>query len=159
VVRRGSLSSVGRRRPGDLVQSGSGLVRDWCGIEGLRRRFSWDLAKSADHRAGEKADGGDCVKKMREHHAAREMKAGPSEPSCRGRLQTAISCFGPMAEVVNVMVKRRGMTASCRNQGDERKRTSDEASKTVVDIKTGVFTLLREEHGRNLPTVHAVSGV
>jgi hypothetical protein len=64
-----------------------------------------------------------------------------------------------MAEVVNVMVKRRGMTTSCRNQGDERKRTSDEASKTVVDIKTGVFTLLREEHGRNLPTVHAVSGV
>jgi hypothetical protein len=37
---------------------------------------------------------GACVKKMRERHAAREMKVGPSEPSCRGRLQTAISCFG-----------------------------------------------------------------
>jgi len=31
----------------------------------------------------------------------------PSEPPpCRGRLQTAISCYGPMAAVVNVMVKR-----------------------------------------------------
>src|SRR6267142_6284739 len=35
-----------------------------------------------------------CVKKVRERHAVREMKADPSEPSCRGRLQTAMSCFG-----------------------------------------------------------------
>jgi hypothetical protein len=35
------------------------------------------------------------------------MKVGPSKPSCRRRLQTAISCFGPKAAVVNVMVKRR----------------------------------------------------
>ena len=50
---------------------------------------------------------GGCVKKARNRHAIREMKVDPSEPSCRGRLQTAISCFGPMAAVVNVMVKRR----------------------------------------------------
>ena len=37
---------------------------------------------------------GSCVKKTRERHAVREMKEDPSEPSCRGRLQTAISCFG-----------------------------------------------------------------
>jgi hypothetical protein len=37
---------------------------------------------------------GRCVKKTRERHAVREMKEDPSEPSCRGRLQTAISCFG-----------------------------------------------------------------
>jgi hypothetical protein len=49
-----------------------------------------------------------CVKKMRECHAVREMKEGPSESPCRRRLQTAMSCFGPMAAVVNVMVKRRG---------------------------------------------------
>jgi hypothetical protein len=24
---------------------------------------------------------------------SRKMKVGPSEPSCRGRLQTAVSCF------------------------------------------------------------------
>ena len=35
-----------------------------------------------------------CVKKVRERHAVREMKEDPSEPSCRGRLQTAMSCFG-----------------------------------------------------------------
>jgi hypothetical protein len=37
------------------------------------------------------------------------MKVGPSEPPCRRRLQTAISCFGPKTAVVNVMVKRRGV--------------------------------------------------
>jgi hypothetical protein len=35
------------------------------------------------------------------------MKVGPSEPPCRRRLQTALSCFGPKTAVVNVMVKRR----------------------------------------------------
>jgi hypothetical protein len=48
-----------------------------------------------------------CVKKTRERHAVREMKEDPSEPSCRGRLQTAMSCSGRKATVVNVMVKRR----------------------------------------------------
>src|SRR3984957_7786937 len=37
---------------------------------------------------------GRCVMKTRERHAVRKMKEGPSEPSCRGRFQTAISCFG-----------------------------------------------------------------
>ena len=36
----------------------------------------------------------DCVKKTRKRHAVRKMKEGPSKPSCRGGLQTAISCFG-----------------------------------------------------------------
>jgi hypothetical protein len=35
-----------------------------------------------------------CAKKMRKHRAVPEMKVDPSEPFCRGRLQTAISCFG-----------------------------------------------------------------
>jgi hypothetical protein len=35
-----------------------------------------------------------CVKKTRKRHAVREMKEGPSEPSCRRGLQTAVSCFG-----------------------------------------------------------------
>ena len=50
---------------------------------------------------------GGCVKKTRKRHAVRKMKVDPSEPSCRGRLQTAMSCFGLNAAVVNVMVKRR----------------------------------------------------
>ena len=48
-----------------------------------------------------------CVKKTSNRHAVGEMKVGPSEPPCRRRLQTAISCFGPKAVVVNVMGKRR----------------------------------------------------
>ena len=50
---------------------------------------------------------GGCVKKARKRHAVRKMKVDPSEPSCRGRLQTVMSCCGPMAVVVNVMIKRR----------------------------------------------------
>ena len=52
---------------------------------------------------------GSCVKKTCERHAVRKMKEDPSEPSCRGRLQTAMSCFGSTAAVVNVMVKRRDL--------------------------------------------------
>src|ERR1019366_471280 len=37
---------------------------------------------------------GHCVMKARKRHAVREMKVGPSEPPCRGRLQTAGSCYG-----------------------------------------------------------------
>jgi hypothetical protein len=37
--------------------------------------------------------GAGCVKKRRKRHAVRKMKVGPSEPPCRGRLQTAVSCF------------------------------------------------------------------
>jgi len=62
-----------------------------------------------------------CVKKTRKRHAVRKMKVGPSESPCRRRLQTAMSCFVRKGAVVNVMVKRRGLTASSGVQGDERK--------------------------------------
>jgi hypothetical protein len=45
---------------------------------------------------------------VRQRRAVREMKEGPSESPCRRGLQTAMSCFGLRAAVVNVMVKRRG---------------------------------------------------
>ena len=64
-------------------------------------------------------------KKKRKLHAVREMRVGPSKPLCRERLQTATSCCGTMAMVVNVVVKRRGSTTSCVDERDERKRTSD----------------------------------
>ena len=35
------------------------------------------------------------------------MKEDPSEPPCRARVQTAMSCFGRKVSVVNVTVKRR----------------------------------------------------
>ena len=48
------------------------------------------------------------LRRRHKRHAVREMKVGPSRSPCRGRLQTAISCFGLRAAVVDVMVKRRG---------------------------------------------------
>lgn len=46
------------------------------------------------------------------------------------------------ATVVNVMVKRRNLIASCVVERDERKRTFDEASKGADDIKTKVLKVL-----------------
>jgi hypothetical protein len=45
------------------------------------------------------------------------------------------------------------------DERDERKRTSDDASKRLDDIETGVSRLLRDQRGRYLLTDHAVSGV
>ena len=82
-------------------------------------RITGNTGKSVD---GERDSAGSVVARKRsnvcgaivsrrreQRHAVREMRVDPSEPPCRGRFQTAISCFGPMAAVVNVMVKRRGI--------------------------------------------------
>ena len=62
------------------------------------------------------------------------MRVDPSKPLGRGRFQTAISCYGPMAAVVNVMVKRRGIViTSCEDERDECKRTAGDASKQRLD--------------------------
>jgi hypothetical protein len=90
----------------------------------------------------------------------REMKEDPSEPSCRGRLQTAMSCFGRKVTVVNVMVKRRELDHV--RYGRERRAQANlcgSIETDMDDIKTGVSQMLREKHGGNLPTGHAVSGV
>ena len=55
-------------------------------------------------------DLGRTVSRRREQrHAVREMRVDPSKSPCWGRFQTAISCYGLRAAVVNVMVKRRGI--------------------------------------------------
>ena len=71
-----------------------------------------------------------CFKKARERHAVQEMKEDPSEPSCRGGLQTAMKLLRSKAAVVNVMVKRRDVDhVRYMDERDERKRTSGDASK------------------------------
>ena len=40
----------------------------------------------------EEMHGSDCVKKRGKARAVQKMKVGPSESSCRRRLQTAMSC-------------------------------------------------------------------
>src|SRR5215469_14230317 len=71
-------------------------------------------------------------RRREERHAVREMRVDPSKPPCRGRFQTAISCYGLRAAVVNVMVKRRDIAiTSSRGERDECKRTAEDASKAV----------------------------
>src|SRR5437016_2979770 len=77
------------------VQSG---IRD--------NRVVWRVGDAVGARSGQLFGGG-CVRKTRNRRAVRKMKEDPSEPPCRRRLQTALSCFGPKAAVVNVRVKRR----------------------------------------------------
>src|SRR5258708_30764447 len=57
---------------------------------GGRPRIETKLRALIRRMSRESALGG-CVKKTRERHAVRKMKEDPSEPSCRGRLQTGIS--------------------------------------------------------------------
>jgi hypothetical protein len=35
------------------------------------------------------------------HEAAQEMRVGPSEPACRSRLQTTLSCIGKISEMAS----------------------------------------------------------
>src|ERR1700719_4001905 len=57
------------------------------------------------------------------------MKAGPSEPPCRRRLQTTMSCFGQKPRWLTSWLKGVGLITSGMDERDERKRTSVEASK------------------------------
>ncbi len=104
--------------------------------------------------------GDGCVRKTRKRRAVRKMKVGPSEPPCRRRLQTAISCFGQKAAVVNVMVKRRDNRS--RHVWIREMSANDpliKRRKAVDDTKTRVSILSWEQHGRDLLTGHAGSGV
>src|SRR5215467_15385709 len=103
----------------------------------------------------------EVVSRRREQrHAVREMRVGPSKSPCRGRFQTAISCYGLMAAVVNVMVKRRdNLITSCGDGRDGCKRTADDASKGRKWHQNRGVALPWEKHGGNLLTGHAVSGV
>ena len=88
------------------------------------------------------------------------MRVDPSKPPCRGRFQTAISCYGPMAAVVNVMVKRRDiLITSCVDERDERKRTADDASKLLRWHRNQGVPLPWDEHSGYLLTGYVVSGV
>ena len=71
-------------------------------------------------------------RRREKRHAVRKMRVDPSKPPCRGRFQTAISCYGLRAAVVYVMVKRRDIAiTSCGDERDECKRTAEDASKAV----------------------------
>ena len=81
----------------------------------LRQEPGADTEGAAKQKAARRDLRGGCVKKTRERHAVRKMKVDPSEPPCRGRLQTTGSCAGSMAGVVSVSEK-----ASYRASGEDR---------------------------------------
>ena len=92
--------------------------------------------------------------------AVAEMKEDPSEPACRSRLQTAVSCCRPMAGVVNVHGKgARTLRHVGVGETSASKPLLRPRNRTTAGIKTGAALSLREEHGGNLFTGHAVSGV
>jgi hypothetical protein len=55
--------------------------------------------------------------------------------------------------------KRRAVSASGEGQEGERKRSTDDVSKGLVDIETGVGNWLRDKPGGSLLTGQAVSGM
>jgi Glycosyl hydrolase family 3 N terminal domain len=76
------------------LNSGSvaAVVKHWVGyiarwnLKGLRRSTGpQSMGKPKMNRSA-------CVKKRSNGHAVQKMKVGPSEPACRGRLQTAMNC-------------------------------------------------------------------
>jgi hypothetical protein len=73
------------------------------------RRPVWESERAIRPMRPGNAGGGIVSRRREQRHAVREMRVDPSEPPCGGRFQTAVSCYGPMAAVVNVMVKRRGI--------------------------------------------------
>jgi hypothetical protein len=74
-----------------------------------------------------------CVKNVLQHDAVSKMKGGPSEPACRSRLQTAISCWSR---------KAAGKTASGEGERDECKQTADEAWSAPLSGRSMAVTYL-----------------
>src|SRR5271169_1510203 len=68
------------------------------------------------------------------------MKAGPSEPPCRRRLQTTMSCFGQKPRWLTSWLKGVVLITSGMDERDERKRTSVEASKCFQTTSKLGFT-------------------
>ena len=75
------------------------LAKRFCGdsafcFPAISRLLRTPLVQPPDAENRTSGGVGGCVKKARKRHAVRMMKVDPSEPSCRGRLLTAMSCFG-----------------------------------------------------------------
>jgi hypothetical protein len=58
-----------------------------------------------------------------------------------------MSCFGQKLRWLTSWLKGAALTASCRDERDERKQTSGSIVRPSNDVETGVSIMLREEHG------------
>jgi hypothetical protein len=100
-----------------------------------------------------------CAKKKCKLHAVREMREGPSQPLCRERLQTATSCCGTMAAVVNVVVKSVDVPRDVWMRETNASEPPIKHRNLRVDVETGVSEGHRDQSGGNLCTGQTASGV
>jgi len=79
--------------------------------------------------------------------AAQEMRVGPSGSDCRIRVQTTVSCFGPMAEVVSV-TEKAGYTRQVRAGKTNASKPSMICRKRRNVAETRLLSLAWEEARR-----------
>ena len=65
------------------------------------------------------------------HEAAQKMRVDPSKSAFRSSLQTTLSCMDKESVWLTLRQKARRLIVSGMDQGDERKRTTDEVSKVI----------------------------
>ena len=94
------------------------------------------------------------------HEVARRDEGRPLEANLQELASNHLKLLWSKARVVSVKEKMWHRTMSGEVQGDERKQTTDEVSKTSsVGVKTGRLSLLQDKSRGNLFTAWAASGI
>jgi hypothetical protein len=93
------------------------------------------------------------------HEAAQEMRDRPLGIGLQEQVPNRLKLHGSRALVVSVDGKGMAKTVSGEVQGDERKRTTDEVSKTKGRCQNWRRTLLQDKSRGNLFTVWTASGI
>ena len=93
------------------------------------------------------------------HEAAQEMRDRPLGTGLQEQVPNRLKLHGLRALVVSVEGKGMAKTVSGEVQGDERKRTTDEVSKTKRRCRNWRRTPLQDKSGGNLFTARAASGI
>ena len=99
---------------------------------------------------------------MKVRHEATQEDEGirPLEAGLQEQASNHLKLLWSRARVVSVKEKIWQKTMSGEVQGDERKQTTAEVSKTSsVDVKTGRLSLLQDKSRGNLFTAWAASGI
>ena len=90
---------------------------------------------------------------------AQEMREGPSEPSCRRRLQTALSCSVLRDRVVSVKEKSRQRSWQVWFREMSESEPPSRCRNDKNGVKTGVMSWPQDKHRGDLLTAYAASGI
>ncbi len=93
------------------------------------------------------------------HEAAQEMRERPLGTGLQEQVPNRFKLHGLRTLVVSIEGKDMAKTVSVKVQGDERKRTTGEVSKTIRRCQNWRRTLLQDKSRRNLFTAWAASGI